>query len=177
MSMRHPIFAVVATSMLLLAACGFHLRQSAQLPAGMQRVHLDINGNSDFERELARAIEVSGSTVVDQSGADVAELRVPVARFRTDVLTTTGYSRVGEYAVRYHVEFDATDADGHVIVARQSVDMSREFTYDARQTIGTETQTEEIRRSLITDMVQSILFRLQAAAEHPAAAKAGGNSD
>lgn len=173
MSLRQPILATLALGTLLLAGCGFHLRQSAQLPAGMQRVHLDVDGGGDLQRSLARAITVAGSTVEEHSGPGIAELRVPVARFRTDVLTTTGYSRVGEYAVRYHVEFDATDADGKTLVARQGVDMSREFTYDARQTIGSDTQDEEIRRSLVDDMVQSILFRLQAAAEHPAANAAG----
>jgi LPS-assembly lipoprotein len=77
---------------------------------------------------------------------------------------------VTEYAVRYHVDFNAKAADGTVIIPTQSVDMSREFSYDATNTIGTASQTEELQRSLIGDMVQSILFRLQAAGAHPAAA-------
>lgn len=169
MKLRHPIHIAIVACVLSLAACGFHLRQSAQLPAGMQRVHLNISGHGDFPRELARAITVAGSTVEDHSGPGIAELNIPVARFSTDVLSTNGYSRVGEYAVRYHVQFNATGARGHVIVVSQTVDMSREYTYDSRATIGSETQNEEIRRSLVTDMVQSILFRLQAAAQHPAA--------
>jgi LPS-assembly lipoprotein len=163
-----PLLAAVAA----LAACGFHLRQGAQLPAGMQRVHLSVNGNGDLPRRLARAIEVSGSTVEDQPGPGIAELNVPVAEFNTDSLTMTGTARVSEYSVRYHVEFEVTDAAGNVLVPRQNVDMSREFTYDARESIGNESQVEAIRKSLVGDMVQSILFRLQAAAEHPQAVPA-----
>lgn len=169
MNLRHPIHIAIVACVLSLAACGFQLRQSAQLPAGMQRVHLNISGHGDFPRELSRALTVAGSTVEDQSGPGIAELNVPVARFSTDVLSTNGFSRVGEYAVRYQVKFNATDAKGDVIVAPQTINMSREYTYDARATIGSDTQNEEIQRSLVTDMVQSILFRLQAAAQHPAA--------
>lgn len=156
---------LVATA--ALAACGFHLRQGAQLPAGMQRVHLSVDGHGDLPRQLARAIEVSGATVEEQSGPGIAELKVPVAQFRTDSLTMTGTARVGEYSVRYHVEFEVADDAGDVLVPRQVVDMSREFTYDARESIGNESQVEAIQASLVRDMVQSILFRLQAAAEHP----------
>jgi LPS-assembly lipoprotein len=175
---RQPMLRTLLAGLLLVAAtamlagCGFHLRQSAQLPAGMQRVHLAVSGGGDLPRELARAIEVSGTTVEDQSGPGIAELRIPVAQFRTDALTMTGASRVGEYSVRYHVEFDATDDAGKVLVPRQSVDMSRDFTYDARDAIGNSTQVEEIRKSLVRDMVQAMLFRLQAVAEHPGAAQA-----
>jgi LPS-assembly lipoprotein len=82
----------------------------------------------------------------------------------------SGTARVTEYAVRYHVDFYAKAGDGTIIIPPQSVDMSREFSYDATNTIGTASQTEELQRSLIGDMVQSILFRLQAAGAHPAAA-------
>jgi LPS-assembly lipoprotein len=169
-SLLKGLLVLAATA--ALAACGFHLRQSAQLPAGMQRVHLSVSGGGELPRELARAIEVSGTTVEDQSGPGIAELQVPVAQFRTDSLTMTGTARVSEYSVRYHVEFDATDDAGKVLVPRQSIDMSRDFTYDARESIGNETQVEEIRKSLVRDMVQAILFRLQTVAQHPGAAQA-----
>jgi LPS-assembly lipoprotein len=49
--------------------------------------------------------------------------------------------------------------------------MSREYTYDARESIGQTTQAEAIQQSLVQDMVRAVMFRLQAAAEHPAAAR------
>lgn len=168
--------SLIAMAAVALAACGFHLRRGAQLPEGMQRIHLSVSGHGAFPRELARALEVSGAKLEDAPGPGIAELEVPVAQFRTDRLTFTGFARVGEYAVRYHVEMQARDAAGRTIVPRQHIDMSREYTYDARQTIGNETQVEEIQDSLIRDMVQAILFRLQAAADHPVPASAASTA-
>jgi len=165
-----PLRAVlVATAVALLAGCGFHLRQSASLPEGMKKIHLTVSGGGKLERDLSRALENSGAEIVDKPGADSAELAVTSNTFRTDSLTVSGTARVTEYAVRYHVDFNARAPDGTVLVPNQSVDMSREFSYDATNTIGTASQTEELQRSLIGDMVQSILFRLQAAGAHQAA--------
>ncbi|NID15581.1 LPS assembly lipoprotein LptE [Luteibacter yeojuensis] len=162
--------AVLLSAVAALSACGFHLRQSASLPPGMKKIHLTVSGGGKLERDLTRALGNSDVTVVDAPAPDAAELAITSNTFRTDSLTVSGTARVTEYAVRYHVDFNAKAADGTVIIPTQSVDMSREFSYDATNTIGTASQTEELQRSLIGDMVQAILFRLQAAAEHPAVA-------
>lgn len=162
-SFRVALLLAVA---LALAACGFHLRGNAQLPASMQRVHLDISGNQDLQRRLARALQISGVTVEDVAGPGIAELRVPVAAFSTETVSAGGYSRISEFAVRYQVQFEVTDAAGQVLVPSQRIDMSREYSYDATNTVGNSSQVQEIQRSLNDDMVQSILFRLQAAGRH-----------
>jgi LPS-assembly lipoprotein len=162
--------ALVLAAVVLVSACGFHLRHTAALPPGMKKIHLTVAGGGRLERELSRALSNSDVEIVDHASADAADLAVTSNTFRTDSLTVSGTARVTEYAVRYHVDFNAKAADGTVIIPSQSVDMSREFSYDATNTIGTASQTEELQRSLIGDMVQSILFRLQAAGAHPAAA-------
>ncbi|MGF6711979.1 LPS-assembly lipoprotein [Luteibacter sp. W1I16] len=168
--LRSLRIAALVSIAVLVSACGFHLRQSAALPPGMKKIHLTVSGGGKLERELTRALENSDVTIVDKPSIDAAELAVTSNTFRTDSLTVSGTARVTEYAVRYHVDFNAKAGDGTVIIPSQAVDMSREFSYDATNTIGTASQTEELQRSLIGDMVQAILFRLQAAGAHPAMA-------
>lgn len=158
--------SLLLMSPLLLAACGFHLRRNVALPPTMQRVHVTA-GNIDLQRGLERAFVASGITVEDHKGADIAELNVPVAQFSTDTLSVNGAARVTEYTVRYQVQFDVHDGVGQPLVPHQRVDMQRDFSYDATNTIGTQAQVDAIQGSLNDDMVQAILFRLQAAARHP----------
>lgn len=165
-------FAMLAAATLLLTACGFHLRRSADLPQGMQRVYLSVSGNSDFRRELARAVAATGSTVLDDPGPGVAELRVSDANFSTNALTITGQGRISEYAIGFHVAFNVTNDQGAILIPEQQIDMSREFTYDASHAIGRQTQVDAIQQSLVQDMVRAVMFRLQAMAEHPAPAAA-----
>ena len=170
--------ASLLVAALALSACGFHLRQSAALPASMQHVHLSVNGGGELQRDLARALEDSGVTLEDEGGPGVAELKIPVAAFDTETLSVSGGARVTEYTVRYQVRFQVDNSDGQALVPEQRIDMSRDFSYDATNTIGTEAQVDEIRRSLNDDMVQAVLFRLQAAGRHqtaePAAASSAG---
>ncbi|MFC5740628.1 LPS assembly lipoprotein LptE [Dyella tabacisoli] len=161
--------SLLLLSALALTACGFHLRQSAALPATMQRVHLTVNGGADLQRDLARALLASGVTVEEQGGPGIAELRVPVAAFSTETLSVGSTAQVTEYASRYHVQVSVSDSNGVTLLPEQIINMSREFSYDATNPIGNASQIEQIQRSLNDDMVQSILFRLQAAAKQAAA--------
>ncbi|WP_233841341.1 LPS assembly lipoprotein LptE [Dyella sp. 2HG41-7] len=175
--MNHRMLKLIALfPVLALAACGFHLRGSAALPQGMDRVHLTVSGNGDFQRKLARALLASNVTLEDNSGPGIAELRVPAQNFNVQMLTVNGVAQVTEFAVRFHVVFTASDSEGKVIMPNQSIDLQREFSYDAGQPIGTQSQMEQIQTSLIDDAVQAVLFRLQAVRKHgeTAAAKAVG---
>lgn len=164
--------ALLLAVALALSACGFHLRRSAALPPSMNQVHLTVSGGGDLERALTRALENAGVTVEDDAGPGVAELRVPVAAFGTQSLTQGGYVRITEYAVNYNVEFDVTGADGKTLLPHQRITMQREYSYDSTDTVGNASQVQQIQHSLVTDMVQAIMFRLQAAAKHPLAASA-----
>ncbi|WP_333678140.1 LPS assembly lipoprotein LptE [Dyella sp.] len=161
---------------LALAGCGFHLRGSAALPPGMQRVHLTVGGAGDFQRKLARALLASNVTLEDKSGPGIAELHVPAQNFTVQSLTINGAAQVTEFAVRFHVVFTATNPEGKVIVPDQAIDLQREFSYDASQPVGTQSQMEQIQGSLIDDAIQALLFRLQAVAKNgeTAAANAVG---
>ena len=160
--------ALLLLSAISLAACGFHLRENVKLPASIQKIHI-VTGVGDFQRMLARALVVAGVDVKDEGGPGIAELRVPVANFSTDTLTAGGYARITEYAVRYNVQFSVIDGAGNVVLPLQTISMQREYSYDATNTIGNASEVNEIQQSLNQDMVQAILFRLQAASKHPIA--------
>jgi len=168
--------SLLLISVLAMAACGFHLRESAALPPTLQRIHLNVAGGGEFPRMLSRALETSGVTVEDDSGPGIAELRVPTAAFGTDSLTNGGYVRITEYSVHYQVQFDVTGPDGKLLIPLQHINMSREYSYDATNTVGNASQVQEIQHSLNSDMVQAVLFRLQAAGKHGLAVPASAAS-
>lgn len=156
-------FTLCGLSVTLLSACGFHLRQSAALPAPMQQqVYLNVAGGGELPRDLARALNARKIQVLNESAPGAAELDVK-AQFRTDVLTSTGFARVGEYAVRYHVDLSLKDGSGAVVLPQQAIDLSHEFTFDPFQAIGTAAQTEVIERDLSREMTDAIMRRLEAA--------------
>lgn len=154
-----------AVGAVVLAGCGFHLRRSAALPAIMQQqVYLRVDGGGDFPRTLASALRASKVNVLDAPAPGAATLAVPVAVFSTRLLTTGGYERVGEYLVDFHVQFRLTDADGKVVVPLQTLDLSHEFAIDQNQFSAISSEAEAIKRSLVREMTDAVLRRLQAQA-------------
>jgi LPS-assembly lipoprotein len=176
--MNRVLKPLLLLPVLALVACGFHLRGSAALPKGMERVHLTVLGGGDLQRKVARALLASDVKVEKASGTGIAELRIPVQSFTIQTLTVNGVAQVTEYAVHYHVLFSAQDGYGKTIIPGESIDMQREYSYDANQPVGTQAQVEAIQSSLVDDMVQAILFRLQAVRKHgeEAAEKAAGTA-
>jgi LPS-assembly lipoprotein len=77
------------------------------------------------------------------------------------VLTVGGNARATEYSLRYHVEFDVLDGAGSVIVPKQVIELSRDFTFDASQSLGVAAQTDLLTKELQQDMVQNVLRRIE----------------
>ena len=160
-----------------LAGCGFHLRRSAAVPASMaQRVYLQVNGGGEFPRSLAAALRAGKVDVLDAPSADAATLSVPVATFSSRLLTTGGIQRVGEYVVGFQVQFTLTDAEGKVVVPLQTINLSHEFAVDQTQLTAISSETEAIQRSLVREMTDAVMRRLEARARVPLAPPASAAS-
>ncbi|HEU0276749.1 MAG TPA: LPS assembly lipoprotein LptE [Rhodanobacteraceae bacterium] len=148
-----------------LTGCGFHLRRSAALPAVMQqRVYLQVNGGGEFARSLAASLRASKVDVLDAPAAGVATLAVPVAAFSSRLLGGTGYQQVGQYSVGFHVEFTLTAADGQAVIPAQAVDLAHEFAVDQTQFSAIASETQAIERSLVREMTDAVMRRLEAQA-------------
>jgi LPS-assembly lipoprotein len=172
------MLACLAT-VVALAGCGFHLRRSAAVPAPMaQRVYLHVDGGGEFPRSLAAALRSSKVEVLDEPTEGVATLAVPVASFSSHLLTSSGFQRVGEYTVGFRVQFKLTGGDGNTVVPMQTIELSHEFAIDQTQFSAISSETEAIQRSLVREMTDAVMRRLEARAEvgAPAAPAAGGSA-
>lgn len=151
------------TAALLLAGCGFHLREQQQLPASLARLHLEIaDPGSLLQRDLPGALERAGAAIEESAGPGVATLRIPLSSLAPETLSVGATARVREYTMRYRVEIEAVDAAGNVVLPRQSIELSRDYTFDETQALGVAAQEDELRKQLQRDMVQAILRRLAA---------------
>lgn len=163
MILRRPAHAFLAVLFLALAGCGFHLRKEANLPPSMQRIVLvGVDPNSALGKDLAKALPRSGATIVDKAEDGVAVMKFVANAFNTDVLSVSGTARANEYSLRYHVEFLVEDVAGTALLPKQTIELSREFTFDASQALGVAAETDLLTKELQRDMVQTILRRLEA---------------
>lgn len=147
----------------LLAGCGFHLRDQAGLPAAMDQTYLQMD---DPRGELARALRVTlagnGAQITGERDEATAILSVPMNRLTKQVLSVGTNARAREFELIYIVTFELTGADGKTIMPLQRLELRRDYTFDEQQVLGTTGEEALLRRDLRRDMVRLMLLRLEA---------------
>jgi LPS-assembly lipoprotein len=180
----------VLAAALALAACGFHLRKGATLPADLGPLRVvSASRYSSLAESLAQALARSGAVPapdpVDVSAtpddaqsaiappadanapvappAPVATLNIRKERWGTIPAAIDARGRAQELTLRYAVEFDLLRADGSVLVPRQVVELARNYVTVPNNSIGTDSEQEMLAKEMRRDMVASIMRRIDAA--------------
>jgi LPS-assembly lipoprotein len=147
-------------SVALLAACGFHPRAQLDLPATLGPVSVQTaDPYSPLGLELATALERAGAIAATE-GTPSAALKVTGETWTTAPLSVDQFARVREYITRYKVDFVMVDAQGKLLIDPQSIELSREYTYDITASAGSPAEQELIQRELRRDMQAAILRRI-----------------
>lgn len=148
---------------LLLAGCGFHLREPAHLPAAMQRTYIaDSGGNTELVRELRRNLNTAVTSVTDDATQATATLNILNAQRFQRVLSVSNIGQPLEYQVAYRVQFSLTTT-GKTLIAPQTLTLTRNYAYDVANTLGDTEQANVLYKAMEDNMAQLILFRLEAA--------------
>jgi LPS-assembly lipoprotein len=146
----------------LVAACGFHLRGSAQL--AFSTLYVTAPGNAPILAELRRAIAGNGgTTLVDKPAEAQALLDITAVVDDKQVLSLTGGGRVQEYALSKRVNFSLHDAAGKELMPAAEITIRRSYTFNESEVLARLAEEERTLREMQTDAVQQILRRLQAA--------------
>ncbi|HEX5339586.1 MAG TPA: LPS assembly lipoprotein LptE [Gammaproteobacteria bacterium] len=156
---------------LLLAGCGFHLRNSNDLPPVMQRTYLNVpSGNDGLVRELRRNLSTGTISVVDDPTRATATLNILSAQRLQRVLSVSNIGRPLEEEVAYQVQFSLTTPGG-TLIAPQTLIQKRNYAYDEANALGDAEQAAVLYNALQHTMAQLIVFRIEAVGRHSKAAQ------
>jgi len=157
--------ALVVALLLTLAACGFRLRGTADVP--FETIFLP-GATGGIALDLKRNIQVgTNAKVVDDAAKAEAVLQFTEETKQKEVLSLTGTGKVREFQLRYRVGFRVHDNKGGEYVPQSSIQLTRDVTFNDTEILAKEQEEQILFRDMQTDMVQQILRRL-AAAKKPA---------
>ena len=146
--------------MISLSACGFHPRGNFAIPDSIGAVQVT---NADTYSALTDGLQSSidrANANKTGSGAGAAVLKIHSERWSTTPLAIDEFAQVREYITRYKLDFDLTAADGSVLLEKQQIELSREYTYDINVAVGNPAEQEVIQRELLRDMQAAIIRRM-----------------
>jgi LPS-assembly lipoprotein len=188
--MRAAKLSVILLLISLLAACGFKLRGSAELPGyklPFATIALSLPSTSEFYALLKRNIEASspGTRVVEAKEAE-AILTVLADTSMKNILSLNAAGRAREYQLvrtfsfKVHANVGAatsaapvkyTDARPAVVateyIAPSTITLRREITFSDDLVLSKESEEVLLWRDMQGDLVQQLMRRLAAAKLQP----------
>ena len=163
---RRVIACLLAVSMVTaLSGCGFHLRGSDALPAGMSVTYIQsANPFSSLVDDFADALRTHGVQVTEDRAAATAVLRIHKNEKDRKVLSVNTSGKVLEYQLRQKIQFSVATAENRPIVEQQTVTMRRAYLYRSTDVLGSERERDAVRNTLQKSLVNMAMLRIAAAA-------------
>lgn len=155
-----------------VAACGFALRGTTELP--FSSLHINLSPNSQFGAQLRRQIEaISPDTrIVETAQGAEAQLQIlDEARERLE-LALTAQGRVQEYDLTLRIVFQVLNDQGEFLVPPTTLTATRPLYYDDNVAQSKESEAQVLYQAMRTDLTQRIVHRLGAADTRAAAERA-----
>lgn len=166
MASRLPVFCLLAVFMVMsLSGCGFHLRGSGALPAGMSVTYVQsAKPFSSLVDDFADALRTYGVQVTEQRDAATAILRVIENDRGREVLSVNTSGKVLEYQLWQTVRFSVATAENLPIMEPQTVTLTRSYLYSSTDVLGSEREKVAVRGTLQKNLVHMAMSRLAAGA-------------
>ena len=147
---------------LLLGACGYHLRGAMELPAGLKNVYLE-GGSAPLREQFNRAMEIS--SVALASSPETAGMIVKI--FNEDsqrrVLSLSSGGVANNFELNYRFEYEIVDSQNMVLVARQPVEIKREYFNAQLAVIAKDNEETVILNEMYQQAVRTVVNRARLA--------------
>lgn len=165
--------ASLLSSLLLLTACGFHLRGMLDFPAAMNQTYIEYSGNDiEVRQQVARQLAANGVSIASSPESATAILQIPSSTVSRKVLSKNVEGRPQEYRVQVEIFFQVLDGEGNTISPRDSVTRETVLALDPNDPLGARVAVEESARTLREDAVREMLQRISASAsDHEAVSR------
>jgi LPS-assembly lipoprotein len=147
-------YLVTLIAALTLVGCGFHLRDSYQLPQSMQKLAIEASAFSEFRSVLEQRFELAGAELVpaEQAGLVVVIVNDQLNR-RTLSLSQSG--QVAEYELIYTVDYQLLQPDKP---ARElQVEVYRDYQDDPNFALAKTREREVLVREMRDEAARQLL--------------------
>jgi len=147
---------------LILAGCGFQLRDALRLPADLGPVRVvSADPYSPLAESLAQALTRIGATpAAEDATTNVATLEIISERWGETPISIDQAGRAQEFTLRYAVVFALHRGEGADLLPQQVIELARDFIAPPTDAIGKTSERELLARELRRDMASSILRRI-----------------
>jgi LPS-assembly lipoprotein len=160
---RYLRLILLSLALLLLSACGFHLRGAMEFSADVSTVYIQADDRySPFYRELVAVIRKNNlGPASNSSGAD-AIIRVLRDDTMRRTLSVSARNVPVEFEIYYVVQC-AVIVHGEQIVEPHRFILTRSYTYDETKVLGKANEDVMLTNALAQNLVGQLMQAISAA--------------
>jgi LPS-assembly lipoprotein len=159
---------IIPVLLLVLQACGFHLRGHEAFVLPVRTLYVQSpNDLTPFIIDLKRVLQDNNVQLTDTP--EQAQLTLQIVSEKTDkqILSLSGAGRVLEYRLQYQISLRAYDRNQNDWLAPEEITLGRAFSYDDTRILAKEQEENLLYLNMRNDAVQQILRRLNHAKPQP----------
>jgi LPS-assembly lipoprotein len=154
--------ALVFLLALQLAACGFHLRGSANTPPEMSRTYISTkNQHTVFYRKIKAGFHAAGVQVVDTAADATAIFTILEDNTGQRVVSVSARNVPREYEIWYTVHYELTSGE-KTLIPQSAQTLTRDYTYNETEVLGKAREEDVLRDALADDLVRIALIQVSA---------------
>lgn len=159
----HKLRPGLIVVLLLLSACGWHLRGAAKLPPAMALTYIETSAKtSTLTRYLNRALRSAGVTVVSEPVENAARLQVR-SRSGRRVLSIGPDGKAREYEIYATATFSVTTPDGSFELSQQEISLKRDMYFDPLEVLAATEEQGLLQQDMEKRVATLIIDRISAA--------------
>ena len=157
-----PAAAIAVLLSVLLAACGFQLRGSVELPALLSATMLQVNDPWQGTAAALRIeLESAGARITTRSDDATAVLKLVSERSQQRVLSVESGGKASEYELFEEATFALYDTEGRELLKPQTLSMTRDLVFDETQLLGNVSEREDLREQMRRSLARQIITRIR----------------
>ena len=143
-----------------LAGCGFQLRGVVDLSPRMAAPYLEVSDtHTPLYVALRDSLRASGAQLAPTRERASAVIRIHRDESGRRVLSVSAANTPQEFEVFYTVEYSVS-ANGEELLPRQSLTLTRDYTYDETQVLAKQHEERAIREALARELAALVTRRL-----------------
>jgi len=150
--------SVIILIALLLSACGYHLRGAFELPAGLKNIFLE-GGSAPLQAQFKKAMDLSSIPIAASAESAGIVIRIYDERSERRVLSLAATGVANDFELDYRMEYEIVDAKDILLMARQPLEIKREYYNDQLAVIAKESEETTIKNEMYLQAVRTIVNR------------------
>lgn len=155
---QHLFLILIVLSMVMLHACGFHLRQSINLP--FKTIYISFTNNSRLHTELKQHILASGVKIVDSDTLAEVNMKILTETRERRISFLNTDNRVREYSLYLKFCFQLKNNKNQFIIAPTKIFLRRDMTYTEKQELAKQAEESFLYDDMQKELIQLILKQL-----------------